>query len=112
MKHLEFTAEQLRQAYQRAGSQPAYGWWFAVYKHEGGKGGRAGTYECPLHLLYGTLSVDGAINATQAPEACINGWLDGWDGDSRENLIPGQCVQCYQLGAALRAELNPTRISA
>jgi hypothetical protein len=102
MKHLEVTAAQLRRAYRQAGTRPGCRWWYVVDEGEG--------YECPLHVLYGASSAEEAIRASHAPMACITGFLAGWDGAYQAN--PNECAQCLELGAKLRAELNPVRMAS
>jgi hypothetical protein len=103
MDHLKFTAAQLWRAYRRADSQPCAGTWRRAEDDWG-----SSTYRCPLNVLYGVRSVADAVDATHAPRACIAGFILGWDG--ADLVDPLDCKRCYQRGAKLRVELNPTWI--
>jgi hypothetical protein len=100
MNHLHLTAAELRRAYQRAGATPAAGTWY--YRSDDGR-----AYQCPLHVVFGSGSTLSAPADTGSPRECIVGFLRGWDG---HQPCPEGCAQCYQLGARLRAKLNPIQL--
>jgi hypothetical protein len=100
--HLTFTVAELRQAYHQANAMPTRGRWY----HYDDRSGRE--YSCPLHVVYGATSVVDAESHTGSPRTCIMGFIAGWDADPP---IADECLRCYDLGARLRAKLNPIRIS-
>jgi hypothetical protein len=98
MNHLRLTATQLHRAYQEELSKPLQGGWYHYDVEE------ERVYQCPLNLIYGSDSIQEAVEMSGAARDCIVSWMLGWE--DKEDADP-KCQRCYRLGVRMLAALKP-----